>query len=87
MVFPKIHYRHRRGLRRASGVAVDLVAPANDTGMEDRTHHSHLGTQLDVVPGHDRIHSHFQGLLQAIGRAVTVLSSRTLQHKGTLSAY
>ena len=65
MVFPKILYYHRSLLRGASGVAPDLVAPTNDVGMEDRTYNRDSCSQLDLVPGHDGIHSNSQGVLQA----------------------
>ena len=70
MVFPKtLHYLCTL-LRGASGVAPDLVASANDAGLEDRTHHSDPCTQLVILPGHDGIDSDNKGLLQADGRAM-----------------
>ena len=65
MVFPKILYYHRNPLRGAAGIAPDLVAPTNSVGVEDRTHNSNPCSYLDLVPSHDGIHSHFQGILQA----------------------
>jgi hypothetical protein len=48
-----------------AGIAPDLVAPANDAGMEDRAHNRHTCSQLDLVPGHNGIPSNAQGVLQA----------------------
>ena len=65
MVFPKILYYPCGSLGGAFGITLDLVASANDTGMEDRAHHRNPSSHLDPVPTHDGIHSFNQGVLQA----------------------
>ncbi len=57
MVFPKIIYYIRSLLCGASGIAPDLVATTNDTGMEDRAHNRNTCSQLDLVSNHDGIDS------------------------------
>ncbi len=63
MVFPKIRYNNRSRLCGTSGIASDLVAPGNDSRMENRTHNRNSCSQLDLDPSHDRIHLYIQGVL------------------------
>ena len=64
MVFPKVFYYHGSLFRGTSGVALDLVTPTDDTGMEDRPYRRDPCSQLDLIPNHDRIYSRAQGVLQ-----------------------
>jgi predicted nucleic acid-binding Zn ribbon protein len=57
--------------------APDLVASANDVGMEDRTHHRNPGAQLDSVPSLIGIHPYSQGVLQADRRTMKSATSLT----------
>lgn len=64
MVFPEILYYNRTLLCWAFGPAPDLVAPANNSGLEDRPHDRDPRSQLDPVSNHNGIHSCDQGVLQ-----------------------
>jgi hypothetical protein len=58
----------------AAGVAPDLVASRDFTGVEDRTHHRDTYSQLAPLPGHDGIDPYNKGLLQADGRVMKTSS-------------
>jgi len=65
MVFSKILYCHRALFCGPVGIAPDLVASTNLSGMENRTHHRNTCSELAFVSIDNGIHSYPKGVLQA----------------------
>jgi hypothetical protein len=64
MVFTEIFYYHCCLLCGASCIAIDLVAAANNAGMEDRAYRWNTCPFLVFFPDDNGIHSYSQGVFQ-----------------------
>ena len=82
MVFPNDLHCCRDPLCGAPGIAVDLVASADDAWLEDRTHHRDPRAELGHVPSDYGVRPDPQGVFQVVRGNVR----RTVRPGGDSSA-